>query len=145
MSGNNGGAGGRPSSYSIDVANEICNLLATHTISMKRICALYDHIPDESTIRRWRLHNIEFRLQYLEAKRQQSDLMIEEIDDLINEVSYYRDHEGNERIDAPSVAIATARANNRKWMASRLMPKLYGERQQTEVTVKHEDDLKSLA
>lgn len=119
---------GRPTKYTPELGERVCELLATHTVSMKKICSMYDDLPDESTIRRWRLKDLNFRLQYLEAKRMQSDLMVEEIDDLILEINYYRDSEGNQRIDAPSVALATARMNNRKWHASRLMPQLYGDK-----------------
>jgi hypothetical protein len=75
----------------------------------------------------WRFKHPEFSVQYLDAKRHQMDLVMEELDSLIDSnLGYYTDDKGNERIDSPSATIAIAKANNRKWFASKLAPKLYG-------------------
>jgi hypothetical protein len=112
--------------------DSVHKMVSTHTVGIDKIIAMYDDLPNQSTIRLWRLRHVYFSTKYLEAKRLQSDLMVEEIDDLICDVNYYHDSEGNQRIDAPSVSLAIARANNRKWIASRLLPKLYGDRHSDE-------------
>tara|TARA_R110000868_G_scaffold177028_2_gene415271 strand:+ start:808 stop:1233 length:426 start_codon:yes stop_codon:yes gene_type:complete len=139
-------AGGRPTTYNEDIAKKICDIVATHTQGLKKLCEMYDFFPDYTTIALWRLRHPEFSNLYLEAKKNQMDLAIEELDEhLDNNLLYYTDEKGNERIDSPSATIAIAKANNRKWFASKIAPKLYGDRTQNEITViKHEDKLKEL-
>ena len=123
---------GRPTIYCEELADKICELVSTHTESIMHLIERHN-LPDNTTIRAWRLKYPDFSSKYLEAKRLQADLLVEEIDDLIREVNYYHDSEGNQRIDAPSVSLAIARANNRKWVAARLLPKLYGDKSSAEV------------
>lgn len=120
-------AGGRPSTYTVELAARVCELVATHTCGIRKLCAMYDELPDVSTINLWRFKHKEFSTQYLSAKQAQMDLVMEDLnDDMNDELRFYHDDKGNERIDAPSVTIAVAKANNKKWFASKLAPKLYG-------------------
>ncbi len=126
-------ARGRPTDYSEEFAKRICDFIATHTEGTSELCRLFDWLPDESTIRLWRFKNRDFSLMYLAAKSFQSELMIEQVNNVYsNEILYYTDSDGNERIDSPSVSLAVAKANTLKWQAARLAPKIYGERKDHE-------------
>lgn len=121
-------AGGRPSIYTQELAALICHRVATHRYGIKKLCRMFDDMPDHTTIHAWRYTNREFSNQYLEAKKSQIDLAIEEIDEIIQEnILFYKDSEGNDRIDSPSATIAIAKANNAKWAASKLLPQIYGD------------------
>jgi len=139
-------AGGRPTIYTNELANRICELVATHTDGLPKLCAAYDWMPGEETIRIWRFRNLEFAGKYAQAKRFQAELMAEQVKEIASEKSYYIDEDGNQRIDAGFIASQRLQADTVKWLASKLAPKIYGERQTIEqtVTVKHEDALKEL-
>lgn len=124
--------GGRPTIYTEELAERICDTVATHTEGTTTLCSKYDWMPDEHTIRMWRRKYTTFSLRYLDSKAQQAELLAESIDDIIKEVSYYTDHEGNNRIDPPSASLAIAKATNRKWTAARLAPKIYGDQKRVE-------------
>lgn len=92
---------------------------------------MYEDLPAQSTIHLWRVEHKEFSERYLEAKRAQIDLVMEELDEILDEnTEYYMDEAGNQRIDSPSVTKAIAKANNQKWFASKIAPKLYGDSKQ---------------
>lgn len=136
-------AGGRPTSYNAEIAKLVCDRVATHTDGLRKLCAKYVDMPDDTTIALWRITHEEFSRQYIDAKRSQIDLIIEDLDDLYDEnVSYYIDSEGNKRIDAPSAAIATAKTNNKKWYASKIAPKVYGDHRQLEEKIEENAKLK---
>ena len=137
---------GRPTIYTDELAKLICERVATNPVGLDTLLTLYPDMPDQSTIKAWRYRYPQFSTWYLEAKSLQAQLLVEEIDNMLpSDVRYYIDDRGNERIDAPSASMIIAKINNRKWQAARLAPKIYGEKQQTEVTVKHEDNIKDLA
>ncbi len=128
-------AAGRPTSYTPELGKLICERVATNPVGLETLLILYPDMPNHSTIKAWRKQFSEFSAWYLEAKSFQAQLLVEEIDELLpSEVRYYHDAQGNERIDAPSAAMIIAKINNRKWTAARLAPKIYGDKQQNEVT-----------
>ena len=137
----------RPTDYNPEIAALICERVATSTFGLKKLCALYDDLPDQSTVQLWRYKHAEFSTLYGVAKLKQADLLAEECldisDDSSQDVIY--DKDGNERCNSEFVQRSRLRIDTRKWLASKLLPKQYGEKQQTEVTVKHEDNIKDLA
>lgn len=140
-------ASGRPSTYTEEMGDRICELVATHTCGLDDLCDNYPELPVESTVRLWRFRHPSFSTKYATAKMFQAELLAEQIHKISSTPLMYHDSEGNERVDSGSVALARLRVDSIKWHASKLAPKIYGDKQQTEstVTVKHEDDLKNLS
>ena len=139
--------GGRPTIYTKELAERICELVATHTIGIKALCKMFEDIPDQQTIKNWRRTIPEFFALYDIAKQFQAQLLVEECEDLIPlEIKTYQDDSGQERYDPVSATLLKEKIAHRRWMAARLAPKVYGDRQTIEqtVTVKHEDALKEL-
>ncbi len=139
-------AGGRPSIYTPELANLICKRVATHPQGLPILCRQYDDLPTAETIRVWRWEKSEFSAKYNEAKRFQAELMAESIEDIHEELLMDSYHDDNDvrRIDSGLVAAARLAVDSRKWMASKLAPKIYGDKQQNEITIKHEDKLTDL-
>ena len=137
---------GRPTVYTKELADYICMRVATTTIGLKALCKMYDDLPDQNTIARWRKENHEFCDQFQKAKEFQAKLLVEECEELIPDVKTYVDSDGNERLDPASATLLRERIVHRRWMAARLAPRIYGDKQTIEqtVTVKHEDALKEL-
>jgi hypothetical protein len=114
-----------------ETANIICELIATSSKGLARLCAEYPELPDETTIYRWRLKHESFRQQYAEAKRNQAELLAQEIIDIADDKTrdVIIDEDGNEKLNTEFVARSRLRVDARKWVASKLLPKVYGDKQ----------------
>lgn len=134
---------GRPTTYTPELAAKVCERVATIPVGLNKLCKMFDDMPDPTTIYLWRITHESFSKQYLEAKKFQSEIMVEEIDEMGDHITYYIDDKGQERIDPPSVALVTARANNRKWTASRLAPKIWGDKKELEQVQSENAEIKA--
>lgn len=122
---------GRPSGYSKEIAERICDKISTTTKSLRRICAEDETLPSSETVRRW-LYKDEggFRALYAHAKEQQMEMQEEELleiaDDGTNDT--YVDEEGKPRVDTDVIQRSRLRVDTRKWLMSKLAPKKYGDK-----------------
>lgn len=125
---------GRPSDYSQELADTICERLCTGE-SLRSICR-EDGMPRMATIFRWLANKPDFSEQYTRAREEQAETLADEIvqiaDDGLNDT--YLDENGNKRTDQDVIARSRLRVEARKWVASKLKPKKYGDRIQTEVS-----------
>lgn len=112
--------GGRPSSYMPEVAEDICKLLMEGK-SLRQICKR-PSLPAISTVMEWLQRHEEFREQYAHAREVQAELLAEDIINLSDAVIE----------DGAAVAKARLQVDARKWYASKLAPKRYGDRIQHE-------------
>lgn len=130
--------GGRPTLYSQKLADLICERVATSTFGLLRLCELHDDLPDKSTINLWRYKYPEFSAQYAQAKLKQADLMAEEIleiaDDGQNDWMQTWGDEGDMgwKLNGEHVQRSRLRIDTRKWLASKLLPKQYGQHAEEE-------------
>lgn len=105
---------GRPSDYSEELAEFICDQIADGK-SLRTIC-LADDIPNRSTVLRWLDVNAVFAAKYARAREAQGDVMDEMIAD-------------EARAATPeTAAVARVRIDAYKWRASKLAPKRYGDK-----------------
>ncbi len=110
----------RPSSYTQETADIICERVAMG-VSLHRICA-DETMPPEQTVYRW-LNDFEaFRENYERARDRRADRFADEIIEIVDEE------------DDP--ARARGRMDARKWAASKLQPKKYGDKVTNEHTGK---------
>lgn len=116
---------GRPTDYTKNMADKICEKIANGR-SLRSICA-EDGMPPMKTIYRWLEANEEFRHQYARARDKQADYFAEEIIEIAD------------RAEAESAAVSKAKLqiDARKWAASKIAPKKYGDK--TELDVKSSD------
>lgn len=139
---------GRPSEYNLKIANRICEAVATSTDGLKKICRNNPDFPSHETVYQWRYRYKEFADLYAQAKREQADLLVEEITDISDDGSndYYKDKDGNEKFDSEHVQRSRLRVDSRKWIACKLLPKVYGDKTESKIdlNVKHEETLKDL-
>ena len=68
---------GRPSGYSVDVADTICQEIMTGK-SLREICARED-MPGASTVYSWLREHPEFQEAYVQAREVQADVLADEI------------------------------------------------------------------
>ena len=122
----------RPSSYTDEIGAMICRRIATTPIGTTKLCAMYDDMPAESTIYEWRYDHKSFSEMYAEAKRRQAELMAEKLVDMAEEKAYYIDGEGNQRVDGGFIQSQRLQVDTTKWIASKLLPRVYGNIESTE-------------
>lgn len=103
---------GRPSSYTQAIADEICEGLAGGR-SLHRLCK-EEGFPHEATVYRWLQENDSFRESYAHARDRQADRFASEIIEIVDEEE--------------DAARARVRMDARKWAASKLAPKKYGDK-----------------
>lgn len=134
---------GRPSSYSPELADEICARIAGAE-SMRRVCE-DEAMPDRVTVFRWLRTHDEFRNQYARAKEESADAMMEEIldiaDDGTNDWMEVFDKDGESvgwKLNGEHVQRSKLRIDSRKWLMSKMKPKKYGEKLEVESTAKAE-------
>ncbi len=81
--------------------------------SLRSICAV-DDMPSAETVRVWLLDDGEFSAQYARAREEQADYYADEIIDIAD--------------GAKDANLARLQIDARKWKASKLQPKKYGDK-----------------
>jgi len=134
---------GRPTKFNKEMADLICRKVATTTDGLRKICARSPELPTSETIREWRLDFPTFSAQYAEAKRIQADLLAEEILDISDDDTHDEmiDDNGNVKFNSEYVQRSRLRVDSRKWIAAKLMPKVYGDKVQNEVVMRTQEDV----
>jgi len=129
---------GRPSDYRPEIGDVICGLLAEGK-ALAHICQL-EGMPHVSTVFRWmRLHD-EFREAYTRAREDQADFLADEMQVIADEdpqLLSAGDEDGKGailRVDSAFEQWRRTRIDTRKWIASKLKPKRYGDRISQEVS-----------
>ena len=113
--------------YTTEIGEEICDLLATSTMSLVELCRNYPHLPCERTIYRWRWKYPEFGLKFGVAKARQAEIMAEEVISIARDKAYIYDEHGNKKVDTGYVMSQRLQADVHRWIAAKLVPKLYGD------------------
>lgn len=139
-------AGGRPTTYNKDIGERICFEVATTPESFDIIRSNNPDFPTAKCVNEWRFRYKEFGELFARAKQQQAELLAEELMKMAAEKAYYVDTEGNQRVDSGFIQSQRLQADTAKWIASKLAPRVYGERNKESITVvvKHEDLIKDL-
>lgn len=118
---------GRPSSYSLKIGQEICRRLAMGE-SLRHICKTKG-MPAVGTVMHWLFPDVDspelrdFQEHYARARQAQSELWADQIISISDEPT--KSHEQIQR--------NRLRVDSRKWIAAKLLPKKYGDRQHIEL------------
>jgi hypothetical protein len=117
---------GRPSDYTDELATLICERISNGE-SLKKITD-EDGMPTRKTVHTWLLSpkHIDFLHNYETSREMQADVYADEMDEIAH----------NEGLDVQRARLII---DTRKWTASKLKPKKYGEKLDLsgETTVKH--------
>ena len=112
---------GRPTKYSQEMVDKICEQIANGK-SLRAICA-GDDMPSATTVFKWLNENQDFSEQYARASDKQAVYYFEEIVEIADSVE----------ADSAAVAKARLQVDARKWAASKLAPKKYGDKSELDV------------
>lgn len=118
--------------YDQTKADIICQRL-TAGESLRSVCRDPD-LPAASTVLLWVDTNAAFAEQYVRARRLGYALLAEELVEIADEVEFepVPGPPGEEpravRVDATAVARNRLRVDTRKWMLSKMLPKVFGDK-----------------
>lgn len=112
---------GRPSTYNDEIADRICAELAMRR-SLKSICEREDWAPSESCVYNWLNQNPAFVEKYTRARDYQIEAYVDEMVEIADD-------------DSADPNSRRVRVDTRKWIASKLKPKKYGERIEQDIKV----------
>ncbi|HEX6431803.1 MAG TPA: hypothetical protein VF008_29130 [Niastella sp.] len=135
------GIGGRPEIFTQETADRICELISTTSKSLRTICKM-DGMPSVRTVLRWLREDKEgFCAQYARAKEEQADYITEEMieiaDDGSNDLMTIEKGDASYEVENKEVTNRSKlRVETRKWIASKLKPKKYGDKIGHELTGK---------
>ena len=118
----------------------VCEEIATSDKGISRICKAFretdSDFPSAPTILRWATEDPSLMEQYTRAKEEQADVLVDQIieisDDRSGDIAFRED--GTQYTDTEHIQRARLRVDSRKWIASKLRPKKYGDKILSEVT-----------
>lgn len=124
---------GRPSSYSQELADRICEAISSQTLGLRHICEQNEDFPSTTTIYRWLVENESFREQYARAKDTQLEMMAEEMLDIADDgsndlMTIVKGDVAYEQENKEVTNRSRLRVDTRKWLLSKLNPKKYGDK-----------------
>lgn len=114
-----------PMPFDQEIANVICDRIAEGE-SLRKICTSAE-LPSRETVRKWLREDEGFAGQYARAREEQADYYADKIIEIADE--------------AEDPQKARVQIDARKWVASKLKPKVYGDRIQQDVTINELDGL----
>lgn len=128
--------GGRPTTYNAEIAEQICDETATTNKSLASICE-QENFPAWRTVYGWLRKHAEFAQMYAQAKEDQAERMAEEIvcisdECMIGEKVKVKSSGEIETTTGDMVERSKLRVDARKWVAAKLLPRKYGDRNQIE-------------
>lgn len=127
---------GRPEKYTDELALKILEEISTTHKSLKKICK--DNGLAVSTLLIWLRDNKEFSILYARAKESQADLLADEILSIADKerelIETVTTGEGAYKTKKDNIARSRLQVDARKWLASKLKPKKYGDTNQSEKT-----------
>jgi hypothetical protein len=129
---------GRPSSFTQEIADEICERLVEGE-SLRKICR-DDHTPNVATVCRWLASNEGFREHYAHARALQADTLADEILDIADDASLDTKIVGEDEREVCNtefVQRSKLRIDSRKWLAGKMAPKKYGDYQTVDLNANH--------
>ena len=119
---------GRPSSFTQAKADEICARMAEG--ESLRAVLRDDGMPSWPTVCRWVEDNEAFRAQYTRARNAQAQRWVDEIVEIADDASndWIEGKDGQMVVNGEAIARSRLRVDTRKWIACKVLPKLYGDK-----------------
>jgi hypothetical protein len=134
---------GRPSAYTKEIGDQICTEISTSNKSLRTICK--ELTISVTAVLGWLSDgkHKEFTSQYARAKEEQADFLAEEIieiaDDSSNDTMTIEGKHGPIELENKEwTSRSKLRVEARKWIASKLKPKKYGDKIEQDVNLKGE-------
>lgn len=125
---------GRPSSFTQEMADIICDQLSDGR-SLRSVCS-GEGMPAKITVLKWLRERPDFASQYARAKEESADTHADDLTDIADDTSqdFIKQENGTMVVNNEAIQRSRLRVDTRKWIASKLKPKKYGEKLDLEHT-----------
>ena len=122
--------------FSQEIFDKICVRIANGE-SLRKICK-DDKMPNITTVWHWLNNNEALDKQYTRAREEQAETFVDEILDIADESKDDTsiDENGKLIINQEVIARSRLRVDSRKWIASKLKPKRFGDYTKIQAEVK---------
>lgn len=120
---------GRPTVYTPELFEKICDEIATSDIGLVHICK--HNGLNAKTFYDWIKADIELSNKYARARELQAEYLADQILSIADDVSndtIIDDETGRESANHEWINRSRLRVDARKWIASKLFPKKYGDK-----------------
>lgn len=122
---------GRPTKYSEELADKICDLISNSNRGLAFHCENLNIAP--SSVFKWLAEHKEFSDKYARARETQAEYLADEILEIADDGSKDTKtiKKGNEFVEVENTEWTNRsklRVDARKWVASKLKPKKYGDK-----------------
>ena len=125
---------GSPRLYSPHIVTSICNLLVKG-YSTNKICKMKG-MPSRVTLGKWLVKYPEFAVEYLKAKQIQTYFNVDDCREIADDC---------DDTSASAVAKAKLQVDVLKWEATKMLPKIYGDKASLQIEDKMEVDENKMA
>lgn len=124
---------GRPSSYTIEAATVLCELIPTWDKSLDKLCKSDDRLPGCAlTVYGWLAKHEDFAAMYARAKAAQAERLAEEMLEIADTPQIgVRTKEGKDGVDTfeeDMLGHRKLQIDTRKWLLAKLQPRKYGDK-----------------
>ena len=120
---------GRTSNYTPELGEKVCEAISKSNRGLVSICA-QEGMPGRATVHEWVLKYKDFADKYARAREDQAEFLAEEIlsiaDDGTNDTT--QNERGSDIENKEWTNRSKLRVEARKWIASKLKPKKYGDK-----------------
>lgn len=127
---------GRPTDYNNSLADRICNEISTSNKGLYHICKDNEDFPHPSTVYDWIAKHKIFADKYARARELQADMFAAEVvmiaDTPCEGIKVISKPTGDEITKGDMTEHRRLQMDARKWASSKLAPKKYGDKIQTE-------------
>lgn len=122
--------------FSQEIFDEICVRIAEGE-SLRKICK-DEKMPSLVSVWKWLNNSEELVKQYTRAREEQAETLVDEMIDIADykKDDTYLDEDGREIINQEVIARSRLRVDARKWVASKLKPKRFGDYTKIQAEVK---------
>jgi hypothetical protein len=128
LQGDNRKPTGRPSSYTFEIAEEICERLSSGQ-SLLQICQ-DEHMPARVTVYRWAEANEAFRNKFARAREEMAHFHFDHMWEIARDDKgdFFYDEKGNAVADHARLNRHKLQIDVLKFRAMKLLPRIYGDR-----------------
>lgn len=143
---------GRPTAYSIEIAEQICAEIASRVCTMADVCTA-EGMPDRATVFRWMAKHPDFRNLYERARELQSEIGYDDMAEIagapLPEVEVF-DLSGKSLGHKVDAGVSMAEMQRRKLQIDiikfklvKLQPKRFGDNKNIDLNVNHSHKISS--
>jgi len=113
-----------------ELEESICRAIALNPIGLEIICKAHPEFPSPDAIQDHKRKDDNFGGKYARAKADQVMILAEQIIDIADDsgADVIEDDDGKKIVNREVIERTKIRIDARKWLASKLAPKIYGDR-----------------